>query len=473
MPATQAAPAAAGGGDDLTNWNATTAVELIARLMELTSSVTEEVQQHNGHIESINAELSSVKNGDSAAVAAVVCKLLVMNSQTQRRLEQAELKLQAQQRQLHDVATAARMDGLTGLVNRRALDEAMHRCLADFQRKGRPAVLLLLDVDHFKLFNDTHGHVAGDEALKHMADILRSQSRETDVVARFGGEEFIVIFTGASLNAVKQRAEKMRLSILAKPVMIDGLGLHVSASGGLAELREGDNEQSWIKRADAALYAAKSDHRDCLYWHDGNQLLRYELCREDTSRLENERASTEQRRAQLELGAESFSDSTFAAAVTRRIAEWRRGGSRFSIVLARLDRIEGVIRQHGQDAHQSAVHALNQLARATLRDMDQPTGWSTDGLAILLPGACATDAANVSRRLLESVERCELPITAGTLRISLSAGVAEPVDGNDAQRLLERAWQALEAARQAGGGQIRVHDGVESTIAPSPQLAEV
>lgn len=456
------------------SWNATTAVELIARLMDLTSTVADEVGEHSGHIESINEELATVKSGDSAAVAAVVCKLLMVNQETQRRLEQAELKLQAQQRQLHDVSTAARMDGLTGLVNRRALDEAMQRALADFQRKGRLATMLLLDVDHFKEFNDTHGHVAGDEALKHLADVLRSQSRETDVVARFGGEEFVVIFTGASLGAVKQRAEKMRAAIQSRPVLLEGTEFRISASAGLAELVEGDNEQEWIRRADAALYAAKDNGRNCMYWHDGNQPLRLET-RDDDSEQPTPAGAVhaDRRRISSELAADSYSDPTFISALTRRIAEWRRGGATFSVVLARLDRMDQIVRQHGGDVLQTAVKALSQLARACLRDMDQPTRWQSDGLAILIPGARVGDAASAARRLMAAIERCELPVAGGNIHLSLSMGTAEVIDGNDAHRLLERAWLALDSARQAGGGQICLHDGLQSVLVPPQHVGAV
>ncbi len=476
-PAATAAPVgspAEGMGEFPPQWNATTAIELIARLMDLTSTVAGDVQQHSGHIKSLNAELSGVNHGDSTAVAAVVCKLLVLNQETQRRLEQAELKLQAQQRQLYDVSTAARMDGLTGLINRRSLDESLHRCLADFQRAGRPATLLMLDVDRFKQFNDAHGHVAGDEALKHVADMLRSQSRETDIVARFGGEEFLIIFAGATLSSVKQRAERMRASIAANPLKLQDEKFHVSASAGLAELREGDDAQSVVKRADAAMYAAKSDGRNCLYWHDGNQPLRCEpQSNPPAPPTDGDETADHRRRISTELSAQSFSDPTFFSSLSRRIAEWRRGGATFSVILTRFDRMDEFARQHGQEAQQAALKALYQLARASLRDMDQPTRWFPEGLAILLPSARVFDAANIARRLLEAVDRCELPTIQGALRLSLSVGAAEVIEGNDAQRLLERTLLALDAAWQAGGGSIFLHDGLQIVPAPSHHVAAV
>lgn len=453
------------------SWNATTAVELIARLMELTTMVSSEVEQHSDHIESINAELSDVKHGDTAAVAAVVCKLLVMNQETQRRLERAELKLQAQQRQLQDVSRAARMDGLTGLVNRRSLDEALRRCLTDFERKGRPATILMLDVDHFKAFNDTHGHVAGDEALKIVADLLSSQSRDTDIVARFGGEEFVVVFTGASLGAVRNRAERMRQSISTKPVLADNLALFISASAGLAEVQQGDNELEWIKRADSAMYAAKSSNRNCLYWHDGNQPLGYVATPEAANEEAQNQRTLDRRYVATELASDAFSDPTFVDSLSRRIAEWRRGGAPFSVILARLDRMEDVVAEHGPEARQTALKALTQLTHASIRDMDSPTRWTADGMAIFLPSARVYDGTSVARRLLDAIERCQLPLPDGNVRLSLSLGVAEVIEGNDAQRLLERALQALDAAQQGGGARVCLHDGLQTMAAPVHHLA--
>ena len=451
------------------HWNATTAIELIARLMDLTSTVSTDVQKHSGQVESLSAELSEIKHGDSAAVAAVVCKLLVLNQETQRRLEQAELKLQAQQRQLYDVSIAARMDGLTGLISRRALDESLLRALADFRRVGRPATLLMLDVDHFKGFNDTHGHVAGDEALKHLADVLRSQSRETDVVARFGGEEFVVIFAGATLASIKQRAERMRSAIAANPLKIQDQQFVLSASAGLAEVRQGDDAESLIKRADAAMYAAKAAGRNCLFWHDGNQPVRCVQAEDEArSAAAHEAALADRRRVSELLASDKFEDPTFMSSLSRRIAEWRRGGTTFSIILARIDRLEELTAEHGQDAGQAALKALSQLAQASLRDMDQPTRWFDGGLAILLPSARVFDAANIARRLMETMSRCELQFADGATRLTLSVGAAEVLEGNDAQRLLERALLALDAACDSAGGAVFVHDGLQTILAPAP-----
>ncbi|HUE71440.1 MAG TPA: diguanylate cyclase, partial [Pirellulaceae bacterium] len=281
-------------------------------------------------------------------------------------------------------------------------------------------------------------------------------------------EEFVVIFSGATLTSIKQRAERMRIAIAANPLKLHEQQFIISASAGLAEVREGDDPEALIKRADAAMYAAKAGGRNCLFWHDGNQPLRCDLPREEAqSAAAHEAAIGDRRRISEELAQEKFSDPTFVSSLSRRIAEWRRGGTTLSVVLARIDRLPEFATEHGQSAEQAALKALDQLARASLRDMDQPTRWSESGLAILLPNARVFDAANIARRLMEAMGRCELPAVGGT-RLGLSVGAAEVIEGNDAQRLLERSLLALDAACDAGGGTIFVHDGLQTSPAPAP-----
>jgi diguanylate cyclase len=434
-----------------------TAVELISRLSEITSSVAIEVRQHSGNIQSVNDELGAIHGGDVAAVAAAVCKLLVMNQQTQQRLSQAELRLQAQQRQLHDVTSAVKTDALTGLMNRRGLDDELAATILRFQQKGRPSTVLLLDVDHFKRFNDTHGHMVGDLALKRLADVLLSQARESDIVARFGGEEFVVVFGGARLSTVVTRAEAMRTAIGQATIAAGDKELRITASAGLAELSTGDTAEAILKRADEALYAAKLDGRDCCYSHEGDRLQR--LAAGEPTGGEFVTSSPPSRAESVEIAADQFADTTFVGQIARRVAEWRRGGTTFSVVLARVEFPRGEV-QPSDEARRTAMRIVQQFARASLRDMDLLTRWKDDGLAILLPGSLVTDAAGVAGRLRSAISKHEMPVPHGGLKLSLCAGVAEVIEGNDAQRVLRRAWMALDAAAVEGQGKVFLHDGL-------------
>ena len=435
------------------------AIELVGRVSALTSSVAEQVGQHSGSLSVINNELAGVQQGDATAVAGAIQKLLLANETMQRRLEMAELQLQAHQRQLQNVASAARTDGLTGLLNRRTLDEELNRCLADYRRRGRPSALLMVDVDHFKRFNDQHGHVVGDVVLKHVADVLLAHSRETDIVARFGGEEFAVVLLGATATAVRKRAEQARAAIGQTLVAVEGKQLRVTASAGLAETTEHDTVVSFLARADAALYAAKHGGRDCGFANDGQQTSRLMGAAEESAALASDPAISEEQRLQVELAAEQFGDSTFVANIARRIAEWRRGGATFSIVLGRLERTGLLPGDDDERACHEALRLVCKSAPAYLRDMDLTTRWMSDGIAILLPGAAANEAVRIARRLRSGLESHEIQLDEQLIKLRLNLGVAEGIEGNDAHRVLSRAWDAVEAGTDSTAG-VHLHDGV-------------
>lgn len=171
-------------------------------------------------------------------------------------LDQEKLKLTAQLRQL------AETDGLTGILNRGALEQRAATMLAAHPAQ-QPLPLILLDIDHFKRINDTYGHVAGDEVLKETARRLQEVLRPSDVIARFGGEEFAVLLADSKM-AADQIAERLRRALLASPFTLDtGTTLDVTASFGVAAMAPASG--SWsdlVEAADQALYEAKAAGRN-------------------------------------------------------------------------------------------------------------------------------------------------------------------------------------------------------------------
>ena len=161
-----------------------------------------------------------------------------------------------------ELIDAALTDPLTGLHNRRGLEgrsEALH-----FRPGGAPAtqVWVMVDIDHFKRVNDTYGHEAGDEVLKAVAEALRSTARVADIVARFGGEEFVLVLpdTGAEVGA--RIAERLRLAIEALSTDVDGQVIRVTASFGVAQRAAQESQLEVLERADAALFSSKKDGRN-------------------------------------------------------------------------------------------------------------------------------------------------------------------------------------------------------------------
>ena len=154
----------------------------------------------------------------------------------------------------------ARTDGLTGLLNRRAFDEISAHEMARCQRSGLSLALLLIDVDHFKRLNDSWGHLAGDAALRQVADVLRTQTRDSDVLARFGGEEFAILLPSCVVDDAVRRAEHIR-SLVERATLASPAPLTVSI-GAATSPPSARTVVDLVAAADAALYSAKDAGRN-------------------------------------------------------------------------------------------------------------------------------------------------------------------------------------------------------------------
>ncbi|HYZ23629.1 MAG TPA: GGDEF domain-containing protein [Rhodopila sp.] len=159
----------------------------------------------------------------------------------------------------------ATRDALTGLFNRRMFDAVLARAAEQAMDDRRDLSLLMLDIDHFKRFNDTYGHVIGDNVLRLFGRLLLDHIKGRDTAARFGGEEFAVILPGASLAGARSVAEQIREALGSRPIMNRTSGQRlgvVTCSVGVAQFRHGEAVGDLIQRADQALYAAKYGGRN-------------------------------------------------------------------------------------------------------------------------------------------------------------------------------------------------------------------
>ncbi|QGG95929.1 sensor domain-containing diguanylate cyclase [Actinomarinicola tropica] len=174
-------------------------------------------------------------------------------------LRRALAELEGQRAELYRLANT---DGLTGIRNRRSFLEAARHELATSRRSRRSATLMLLDLDRFKGVNDTGGHAAGDRVLEAVARLLRSDRRESDVVARLGGEEFAVLLTDTPLEAGEVVAQRLRSSLAELEVHAEGQRFRLTTSIGITPLVPQDDITDAMIRADTALYRAKANGRD-------------------------------------------------------------------------------------------------------------------------------------------------------------------------------------------------------------------
>lgn len=180
---------------------------------------------------------------------------MVLNSQRlQEELETATVELEK----------LATTDYLTGIGNNRAFFERAEAEVVRSRRHDIPLSLVVFDIDHFKVVNDTFGHPGGDRMLKELAAACRRMTRQSDLVARIGGEEFGLLLTHADINAAGAAAENMRKTIECLVVEFDSETICVTASFGVAELWHDDSVETFIERADSCLYKAKSLGRNCV-----------------------------------------------------------------------------------------------------------------------------------------------------------------------------------------------------------------
>lgn len=157
----------------------------------------------------------------------------------------------------------ATVDGLTGLFNRRRLDEVLSRYISRAEFEGTAVSVVMTDVDHFKLFNDTYGHAAGDLVLFEVAKVLRERCRPSDFVARYGGEEFTVVLPGAAAKDALVVAERLRRAVKDLRLFAGERPLpEVTISIGIAQAHPGEADTAVLSRADQALYAAKEGGRN-------------------------------------------------------------------------------------------------------------------------------------------------------------------------------------------------------------------
>ena len=185
------------------------------------------------------------------------------------RIAQMEQQAQGYREHLEEQRQKALIDPLTGLPNRAAWGERLQYEVEQWQIHGNPLLIAMLDLDHFKRINDGYGHLAGDKVLKIIAAQLRRHLRPVDFIARFGGEEFVLLMADTPLTTGLQLVDKLRTAIEACPFHFKGEPVTITLSIGVSAFRAGDRSDQVLKRADEALYRAKHRGRNCV---DAEQL---------------------------------------------------------------------------------------------------------------------------------------------------------------------------------------------------------
>ncbi len=172
-------------------------------------------------------------------------------------VERLRRDLEISHRRVEELENIADEDPLVPILNRRAFEREMIRATAYARRYKTPASLVYFDLDGFKAINDSHGHLAGDAVLRRVADVLTTQIRKSDVVARIGGDEFAVILAQAGGEMANLKAQRLIEMITSEPVRHGDAEIPVGISAGVAEFQDDDDLESLLDRADRAMYRQK------------------------------------------------------------------------------------------------------------------------------------------------------------------------------------------------------------------------
>ena len=247
------------------------------RVSSLVDEVTSKLGLATSQTRDYSERLSSLGHGLSAVIepSELVALVRELENQTElmrRRAGKLETELERNSREINslkdDLASARRAattDPLTGLGNRKLFDDVFALEAETATSSGAPLALLVTDIDHFKIFNDRHGHQIGDAVLKLVAEKLKRSVKGRDTVARYGGEEFVVLLPRTDEAAAAQLAEQLRAEIARSRLVVRNRGQDlgkVTISIGVAELQPGETVDDCFRRADQALYRAKNEGRN-------------------------------------------------------------------------------------------------------------------------------------------------------------------------------------------------------------------
>ena len=413
-----------------------------SRVADLAKNVASDVGDHAAKMKAISADLAGIDRQDGGANAAVFSamdQMLAANTELQQRLEQAEKQLAVQAVEIKAHESEARTDSLTGVSNRRAFDDELKRRLSEFQRKNTPCTLVMLDIDFFKKFNDTHGHQVGDEVLRQVAKVLAAQSRDMDVPCRYGGEEFAVILPATEAAAACKVAERIRAAVEDSTTVCGGKTLKVTCSLGVSEFLADDDIAHLIRRADDALYTSKKAGRNCGHWHTGTAHVPITEP-ESVTVAEIPLPETPDERP---MDGSAPTGATFIQMLKRRVTESHRFGIPLSVLYLKIDEYDIVNRKYGGPIARQMVDAARPAFDKVLREMDVLAKLENGEFVVMLPGSSKSEAGLVAKRIRAATTHCVLPLVDHELRIRLRHSIAQLKPNETAQELLARARQGF------------------------------
>jgi len=450
---------------------------LLSNLHQISTGVVGDVREHTSTIEAIGREFQGSRDGTRPStdvdVLRVIAEIVKANDKLQVQLVEATETIEEQAREIQCQLEEAMTDALTEIPNRRAFDFELERRLAECRRAGTDVSLLILDIDHFKQFNDRYGHQTGDDVLRVVAGTLRQAMREMDLPARYGGEEFAAVLPQTGLEDAKRAAERVRTAIETAKFDCEHGELKVTVSVGISQARGADQPGTLIERADGALYAAKRGGRNRSYFHDDGKSVPVvdeascpdsEASADAQPPAESVQETPEAATEAGEVAPENISaDRTdrltglpnrqaFHETLTRRLAERQRHGTSVSVVLVEVDGFKFLKDLYGSKGGHLILQQVPRFLAAALRETDLVARYGDGTFSVMLPVCEIEGAALAADRVRAAIARChKLRIDGKAIRFTLSVGVAEATDCDEVKSLIGRATKAVRSAESQGG----------------------
>ena len=219
------------------------------------NTMSDRLKKSHEHTQQVMADLKDARDSLETRVVERTARLAEVNEQLRQEIEERKRAEAA-------LETAATTDYLTGMMNRRAMITLLEQEFKRIKRNDGGSTIILIDLDHFKNVNDRFGHEAGDKMLVHVSQTLRGMSRDQDVIARWGGEEILILLPGTAKAGAKEVGEKIRLYFSENPVVIDGQTISMTVSLGVCQMEGAMTIDECFRRADKALYQAKAQGRN-------------------------------------------------------------------------------------------------------------------------------------------------------------------------------------------------------------------
>ncbi len=465
------------------------------QLQVISHRVAADVVAHNQKVVHISDKLS-LPSEQPLEIISTINEIISANKEMEGQLADAQKRIAQQTRMIEQASQQARTDALTGLANRRALNEFLSNCLENTS-ESELVGLLLMDIDHFKKFNDNFGHTTGDAVLASFARSLATCCGENCYAARFGGEEFAVIMTARKIEELVRNATEIRYYVSEQVINFEDLQLQITSSGGLSVLQPGDTANSVYERADEGLYQSKKSGRNCGHWLSENGWLPFPTRTGEPKLLsdlahvpvEKRDVHEDQIAETAPRAAASTIDISKAAAANNQTDDQPRSGLEkptmhtevqeildLSTFLVRLESYINQLRKADLPATAFMIEAVGlkelspgdaadcwgrtvETVQQSLRGIDVVCLYRPFTLGVFMP-SCSLDAgidraSRVKMLLTESLTEWN----ANSLPEKFAVAVAGSRNTEDNPTFLNRLELALEEAIDAKERELVVHDG--------------